>query len=81
MWENGEDMHFSAMAQIYGGIKTYIPPQPASDPSLSSSLHGMAFGMDAVASSHQRNHERFYAERTRCVQKLINHGWKLLKDK
>tara|TARA_R110002020_G_scaffold46539_26_gene132457 strand:- start:4729 stop:5475 length:747 start_codon:yes stop_codon:yes gene_type:complete len=81
MWENGEDMHFSAMAQIYGDIKTYVPAQPSSDSSLSSSLHGMAFGMDAVASSHQRNHERFYTERTNCVKKLINRGWNLMKDR
>lgn len=81
MWENGEDMHFSAMAQIFGGIKTFVPAQPPSRPTFNGSTNGMKMGMDAVASSHVRNHNTFYAQRNRYVNELIESGWKLYKDK
>ena len=29
-WENGEDIHFSAMALKHGGIGTFVPPHPES---------------------------------------------------
>ena len=33
-WENGEDIHFSAMALKHGGIGTYVPPHPENNLSL-----------------------------------------------
>ena len=81
MWDNAEDCHFSAMAQKYGGIKTYVPAQPASQPELNGSMYGQVLGVDEVASSAVRNHEQFYKERNAYVQKLVLGGWKLYKDK
>jgi len=75
MWDNGEDMHFSAMCQIYGGIDTWVPPHPKSDTSLWSSLHGVQLGVDDVASSAVRNHAEFYKQRNECVKRLSNMGW------
>jgi hypothetical protein len=37
-WDNGEDMHFSAMAQKYGNKKTIVPPHHLDE--ISSSLKG-----------------------------------------
>ena len=31
-WENGEDIHFSYMALKHGGLKTWVPPHPDSQP-------------------------------------------------
>lgn len=77
MWANGEDMHFSAMCQIHGGVKTYVPPHPRHNTDLWSSLYGQQLGVDAVASSAVRNHGQFYLERNQCVQRLVDLGWKL----
>jgi hypothetical protein len=76
-WDNGEDMHFSAMCQIYGGIETYVPPHPRNDTEMWSSLYGQQLGVDSVASSAVRNHRTFYEQRNGCVQKLVKLGWKL----
>jgi len=81
MWANGEDIHFSAMCQIHGGIKTYAPPHPVNDKSLWGSLYGNELGIDAVATSRVQNHVKFYHERDECLQKLISLGWKLKKDR
>ena len=81
MWANGEDMHFSAMCQIHGNIKTYVPPHPIDDRRKWSSLYGQQLGVDAVASSAVRNHGQFYTERNACVQRLVDLGWTLCKDR
>ncbi len=81
MWDNGEDMHFSAMCQIHGNISTYVPAHPRNDLSQWSSLYGMKLGVDEVASSAVRNHGKFYEERNACVNRLVGFGWKLQKDK
>lgn len=75
MWDNGEDMHFSAMCQIYGGIDTWVPPHPKNDTSLWSSLHGVQLGVDSVASSATKNHVEFYQQRNECVKRLSKMGW------
>lgn len=80
-WENGEDMHFSAMAQIHGGIKTYVPPHPVSHKDCWSSLYGVELGVDEVASSAVRNHQQFYKERNAVVEKLIGLGWKTVNQR
>ena len=78
MWENGEDMHFSAMCQIHGGIKTIVPPHRVDDRSRWSSLRGMELGVSAVA-SYCNNTDKFLEERTNCVKKLRNLGWMPLR--
>jgi len=81
VWDNGEDMHFSAMCQIHGGINTYVPPHPMNDRKKWSSLYGVQLGIDAVASSAVRNHNKFYKERNAVVQRLRGLGWRLQRDK
>ena len=76
MLENGEDIHFSAMCQIHGGINTYVPPHPPNQRELWGSLYGNELGIDAVASSHPSNHGKFYRERDRCIQRCQKLGWK-----
>ena len=78
-WDNGEDIHFSYLAQKYGGINTYVPPHPKEDRSRSSSLCGYELGVDAVATSTPANHNRFYSERDLCVQNAIKGGWQTTK--
>ncbi len=80
MWDNGEDMHLSAMCQIYGGIDTLVPPHPKGDTSMWSSLHGVQLGVDSVASSATKNHAEFYQQRNECVKRLTDWGWKLCRD-
>ena len=80
-WENGEDIHFSYVAQKYGGIKTYVPPHPKDRSEMFSSLKGMEYGVDEVATSVSRNHEAFYKQRDECVQHAIKNGWQLVKDR
>jgi len=75
MWENGEDMHFSAMSQIHGGIKTYVPPHPKGNKELWGSIEGIKLGVDDVASSAVRNHFEFYKQRNECVKRLYELGW------
>lgn len=77
IWANGEDMHFSAMCQIHGGIHTYVPPHPITERPLWSSLHGVNLGLDSVASSSPNRHQQFYLERNKCVQRLVELGWKV----
>lgn len=79
-WENGEDIQFSYMAQKYGGVKTYVPPHPRDKPEMFSSLKGMEYGVDEVATSNQRNHTTFYKQRDECVRKAVRNGWKLLRS-
>jgi hypothetical protein len=81
MWATGEDMHFSAMCQKYGNIKTYVPPHPKDDKDMHSSLFGNELGIDAVASSRVQNHATFFNERNICLQRLVNFGWSLYKDR
>jgi hypothetical protein len=75
--ENCEDMQLSFLAQKHGGVQTYCPPHPESDPSLWSSLKGLELGDDDVASSNARkpDYERFTLLRNSYVNYAINNGW------
>ena len=78
-WENGEDIHFSYTAKKYGGIRTYVPPHPEGEHEMFSSVKGMEYGVDDVATSASRNHKIFYKQRDECVKHAILNGWKLVK--
>lgn len=80
-WENGEDIHFSYTSQKYGNIKTYVPPHKKEKPETFSSLKGMEYGVDDVATSVSRNHSVFYSQRDGCVKHCSTNGWKLVKEK
>jgi hypothetical protein len=52
----GEDIHLSYTLKKYGGINSFIPPQPASNSSnldLSGSIKGSLYGTDSKAISQQ----------------------------
>lgn len=77
-WDNGEDIHFSYLAQKYGNIETFCPPHPPADKMLHGSLLGMKLGTDAVATSNNItvSHQQFFSERDLCVRNSLNGGWK-----
>ena len=76
-WETGEDIHFSALAQIYGNIKTIVPPHPIGDREMHSSLLGYELGVDnkTVSVTEQGS---FFSLRDGCVQHYVSRGWKLV---
>jgi len=49
-WDVCEDIQFSYCLQRYGGINSYVPPQPVKDLELCGSLKGYEYGGDEVAS-------------------------------
>ena len=75
-WETGEDIHFSAVAQIHGGIPTIVPPHPANDLAMHSSLYGYQLGVDNKTVSVNGQQE-FFSLRDGCVQHYVNRGWNL----
>lgn len=72
---NGEDIHFSYASQKYGGIKTYVPPHPNSDPEMWGSLKGIAYGSDQFSSWKKSTHGQL---RNEIVSNAIKNGWKPL---
>lgn len=79
-YDNGEDMHFSYTAQKYGNIKTYVPPHKKDLKETHSSIKGVVYGGDSVA-SHKNRVSIFYEQRDKCVEHNQKNGWKLYKDK
>ena len=79
-WDTGEDIHFSAMAQKYGKIKTYVPPHPALERAKSSSLFGYELGVDDKTES-VTNHNLFFSLRDRCIQHYTQNGWSLFLER
>jgi GT2 family glycosyltransferase len=49
-WDVCEDIQFSYCLQKYGGIYSYVPPQPVENLDLCGSLKGYEYGGDEVAS-------------------------------
>jgi hypothetical protein len=72
-WFNGEDMRLSYLAQKYGGIRTYTPPQGT--PDLSGSVRG-ALGRDAVALSGREDH---YRRRSEQLVEQLENGWQTVR--
>jgi len=75
-YNNGEDIQLSANANIFGNIKTVVPPHPKDDKSLWSSLKGIEYGADDVA-SYKVNPIHF-AERFALIEEYVKKGWNLL---
>ena len=44
-----------------------------------SSIKGYEYGVDDKASSHTKNHSKFYAQRDSCVQNALRNGWETVK--
>lgn len=72
-WDNAEDMHFSAMAQKYGSLKTYVPAIGKDMSSYNPSIKGQVYGSDGVASwKYKRGH---FSIRNMVASKLCANGW------
>lgn len=77
-FENGEDIQLSYLAQKYGNIKTYCPPQPKNNLSFVSSTKPH-YGLDAKASfGGLKTVNQHYKERIECVEHCVKNGWRLL---
>jgi len=78
-WENGEDIHFSAMALKHGGIGTYVPAHPESDESLWSCRpdFGKAVGRTNSATFKSEGH---HSVRDEVVDACRAGGWKIVAE-
>jgi hypothetical protein len=72
-WFNGEDMRLSYLAQKYGGIRTFTPPQDS--PEFSGSMRG-ELGRDEVAVSAREDH---YHRRSEQLVAQLAHGWRTVR--
>jgi hypothetical protein len=77
-WETGEDIHLSAMAQLYGAIPTIVPPHPALEKEKSSSLYGYELGVDDKTES-VTGQQQFFSLRDKCVQHYVSRGWRFVR--
>ena len=73
-WDNGEDIHFSAACQIYGGIKCFVPKMPANDKSLWGDLE-LQLGADLHATWRLSDHSVL---RGSTVKYWYEKGWQPL---
>jgi len=74
-WENCEDTQFSALAKIYGNIRTFCPPHPETQKELWGSTMGFELGADKVSSWHTESDD-WRLQRDHIVQHYIDRGWK-----
>jgi hypothetical protein len=72
----GEDIHFSYTCKKYGNINTYVPPHPASNKKLWSSVKGAEYGNDENA-SYKIDIKKHYNSRNLIVEKYVKSGWKI----
>ncbi len=79
-WENGEDIHFSAMALKHGGVATVVPPHPEKDHSLWSCRpdFGKAVGRQSSATFKSDGHHNV---RDSIVDACRANGWRIMADK
>jgi len=79
IWDNGEDIMFSYLAQKYGGINTFVPPHPQLNKNLWSSDYniGIEVGNDVNASWKKSMH---YDVRDGIVVHCIDNGWKTVNE-
>jgi len=79
-WDNGEDIHFSAMALKHGDAKTYVPPHPENDPSIWSCRpdFGKAVGRTSTATYKAGGHHNI---RDDVVDAARAGGWEIVADR
>ena len=77
-WENCEDIQFSALAKIYGNIRTICPPHPADDIELHGSINP-TLGSDNKA-SYTNADLKWWLQRDHVVQYYIDRGWKTVNN-
>ena len=81
MLDNGEDIHFSYIAQKYGNLQTYCPPHPKADREMHGSIYGYELGVDVKATSTNQSisHQEFFSQRNMCIGYSIDNGWNTVK--
>lgn len=71
-WDNGEDIHLAASAQIYAGIPCFVPRMPADDRSLwGDAKHH--YGNDDLATYKTRTHDTLRSE---VISHWLAAGWR-----
>ena len=81
---NGEDIHFSASAQIHEGVKTYVPAQPNSIIDLHGSVTpelGKEPGRLSTGAPEMGNVVNHFNVRNQVVHHWLNEGWKLFYNR
>ena len=80
-WDNGEDIQFSFMCKIHGGIKTYCPPHPRDKKEMHGSILGNELGVDdkATSTNSSVSHKEFFSQRDKCVHAGLDRGWKTVR--
>ena len=83
VWETGEDMQLSFLAQKHGDVKTYVPPHPKHDISGwgSTPMTGMKIGTDSSAASGGPSGKEAEKNRNLCVKMCCDNGWKLVNER
>lgn len=79
-WENGEDIHFSAMALKHGGIKTWVPPHPEKSPEkwCCRPDFGKMAGRTSTATHKSEGHHQ---TRDEVVDGCRGGGWEILAQR
>lgn len=79
MWDNGEDIMFSFLAQKYGNINTFVPKHPENQTNLwcNDLKIGTEVGNDKNASWLKGPH---YNDRNNICVYCINKGWKTVNN-
>ena len=73
----GEDIHFSYMLQKYTDLKTWVPAHPPDDRSMWSSLRGVEYGGDHLATANTTVQT---GEMAKYLSYCVDNGFKLIKE-
>ncbi len=78
-WENGEDIHFSAMALKHGGVGTWVPPHPPENERVWSCRpdFGKAVGRTNAATFKTEGH---HSIRDDVVDHHRSNGWQIVAE-
>jgi GT2 family glycosyltransferase len=82
-WDVCEDIQFCYCLQKYGGIYSYVPPQPNGDEFLCGSLKGYEYGCDDSASFLQAGDDWNSIGGNRWkgyYDYIVNKGYQLVRD-
>lgn len=75
LWDNGEDIMFSYLAQKHG-IDTFVPPHPANNKKLWGNI-GTSWANDKNASCRKPGH---IPNRNKICAHCIDNGWKTVNN-
>lgn len=75
IWDNGEDITFSYLAQKYGGINTFVPPHPDNNKDIWCTDYGTAMKVGSDENSSWRIGNHLAIRGQICVH-CVDNGWK-----